>query len=238
VAECLIPWSMSASRCVRAERSGYNRDVHPLHRSALLRLGIAAGVGVLAVVVAVIFAFWYVAAEVGWDAAALTYLALTLPAVWRLDSDHTAHRASSEDPTHAATDLVLLFASVVSLGALGVVLVRAGDTHGATELILTVLGVFSVVVSWTVVHVTYMLRYARLYYSDPVGGVSFNQDDPPCYSDFAYLAFTIGMTFQVSDTSLASRPMRATALKQALLSYLFGTVILATTINFVAGLAR
>jgi uncharacterized membrane protein len=98
--------------------------------------------------------------------------------------------------------------------------------------------VFSVVISWTLVHVTYMLRYARIYYSKPVGGVSFNQDDPPCYADFAYLAFTVGMTFQVSDTSLSSRAMRTTALKQALLSYLFGTVIVATTVNFVAGLAR
>jgi uncharacterized membrane protein len=65
----------------------------------------------------------------------------------------------------------------------------------------------------------------------------FNQNVPSRYSDFAYLAFTIGMTFQVSDTDLKTPAIRSTALRQALLSYLFGAVILATTINPVAGLA-
>jgi uncharacterized membrane protein len=64
------------------------------------------------------------------------------------------------------------------------------------------------------------------------------QDDPPRYADFAYLAFTIGMTFQVSDTDLKTTEIRATALRHALLSYLFGSVILAATINLIAGLAR
>jgi uncharacterized membrane protein len=69
------------------------------------------------------------------------------------------------------------------------------------------------------------------------GGVSFNQHDPPGYLDFAYLAFTIGMTFQVSDTDIRSSAIRATALRHALLSYLFGAVILATSVNFVVSLS-
>jgi uncharacterized membrane protein len=68
--------------------------------------------------------------------------------------------------------------------------------------------------------------------------VDFNQEDPPRYTDFAYMAFTIGMTFQVSDTQLTTAEVRATALRHALLSYLFGSVILAATINLLAGLAR
>jgi uncharacterized membrane protein len=72
----------------------------------------------------------------------------------------------------------------------------------------------------------------------PDGGVDFNQDDPPRFSDFAYLAFTIGMTYQVSDTELTTPATRGTALRHALLSYLFGAVILAATINLIAGLAR
>jgi uncharacterized membrane protein len=52
------------------------------------------------------------------------------------------------------------------------------------------------------------------------------------------LAFTIGMTFQVSDTDLTTKEVRRTALHHAMLSYLFGTVIVATTINLVAGLVR
>lgn len=90
--------------------------------------------------------------------------------------------------------------------------------------------------SWTVLHTVSLLHYARLYYTAPEGGVDFNSDEPPEYSDFAYLAFTIGMTCQVSDTNLTSEPMRRAALGHALLSFVFGTFILAMTINAVAGL--
>ncbi|MDQ1394509.1 MAG: hypothetical protein QOF30_3486, partial [Acidimicrobiaceae bacterium] len=55
---------------------------------------------------------------------------------------------------------------------------------------------------------------------------------------FAYLAFTIGMTYQVSDTNLTSQEIRRTALRHGLLSYLFGTVIIAATINLAAGLVK
>jgi uncharacterized membrane protein len=44
------------------------------------------------------------------------------------------------------------------------------------------------------------------------------------------------MTYQVSDTSLQDSGMRATALRHALLFYLFGSVILATVINLMASL--
>jgi uncharacterized membrane protein len=83
-----------------------------------------------------------------------------------------------------------------------------------------------------------MLRYARLYYTGADGGISFNEDDPPAYSDFAYLAFTIGMTFQVSDTNIEDKTIRRTALRQALISYLFGAVLVAMTVNVGASLLR
>ncbi len=96
----------------------------------------------------------------------------------------------------------------------------------------------SIVLSWAMVHTVFTTRYARLYYTGGDGGVDFNEDDPPRFSDFAYLSFTIGMTFQVSDTNLTSKDVRATALRHALLSYLFGAVILAATVNLLAGLAK
>ena len=82
-----------------------------------------------------------------------------------------------------------------------------------------------------------MLRYASLYHSNG-GGISFPGTDMPDYGDFAYLALTIGMTYQVSDTALKDRTIRRTALRHALLSFVFGTGILAVTINVVAGLFR
>ncbi len=95
----------------------------------------------------------------------------------------------------------------------------------------------SVLLAWAVVHTVYALRYADLYYSLE-GGIQFNEVEAPDYRDFAYLAFTIGMTYQVSDTNLQAKAIRHTALRHALLSYLFGTAIIAMTINIVAGLAH
>ena len=83
----------------------------------------------------------------------------------------------------------------------------------------------------------YALRYARLYYAEPIGGVDFHAEDQPDYRDFAYLAVTIGMTFQVSDTDLTVKPIRRLAIQHALLSYLFGAVIVALMINIVGSLA-
>jgi uncharacterized membrane protein len=158
--------------------------------------------------------------------------------VWHLDAERTARQAVAEDPGRAATDVLLLTASVASLVAVGLVIVRAGNSSGAAESLQAGLSLASVVLSWAVVHTVFMLRYASLYYSGPDGGVDFNQDAPPRYTDFAYLAFTIGMTFQVSDTELTTTDVRGTALRHALLSYLFGAVILAATINLIAGLAN
>jgi len=67
-------------------------------------------------------------------------------------------------------------------------------------------------------------------------GITFPGGDEPDYLDFAYLAFTLGMTFQVSDNTVKSRSMRRTVLVHCLMSYLFGTVIIATSINVLAGL--
>jgi uncharacterized membrane protein len=96
----------------------------------------------------------------------------------------------------------------------------------------------AVVLSWGMVHTVFTARYARLYYTGTDGGIDFNSYDPPGYADFAYVAFTIGMTFQVSDTDLQTKAMRRTALRHALLSYLCGAVVIAVTINLLAGLAN
>jgi uncharacterized membrane protein len=184
------------------------------------------------------FGPWELAPLLGWDTAALTYVAWMWSTVWHLDAERTARQAVAEDPGRAATDVLLLTASVASLVAVGLVIVRAGNSSGTSESLQAGLCLASVVLSWSVVHTVFTLRYASLYYVGTDGGVDFNQDDPPRYTDFAYMAFTIGMTFQVSDTELTSADIRSTALRHALLSYLFGAFILAATINLIAGLAR
>ncbi len=208
-----------------------------LKRSARLRVVVAALVGIASAVAGAALGSRALALLIGWDAAAFTYITWVWLAVGRLSDAQTERHAGTEDPGAAFADVVLLVASVASLLAVGLVI--AGASGGHTSVVATVgLAVVSVVLSWTVVHTVFMLRYARLYYSGASGGIDFNGGAKPRYADFAYLAFTIGMTFQVSDTGLRTSRLRATALQQALLSYLFGTVIVATTINLVVGLGK
>jgi uncharacterized membrane protein len=173
----------------------------------------------------------------GWDVGAALLLAWIWSDICRLDEQQTSRLASLEDPGRTLSDGVLLTASVASLGAVGQLLFHQGP-GGISDAGRAALGVVSVVLSWGIVHTVYTLRYARIYYDEPVGGIDFNEEEPPSYLDFAYLAFTIGMTFQVSDTNIRTKAMRAAALGHALWSYLFGTAIIAVTVNLLVSCSR
>jgi uncharacterized membrane protein len=203
-----------------------------------VRVALSATAGVAAAVIVVVVGPWWLAPLAAWDIAAAVLLGWTWRSLWPLDGKLTAKHATEESPNRTNTDLLLLGGSVVSLAAVGLVLVRASSEGGLEKGLLVATGVVSIVLAWGVVHTVYTLRYAKLYYQGTPKGVDFNEDDPPCYSDFAYLALTIGMTFQVSDTDLTTRAMRRLALRHALLSYMFGALIIATTINLIAGLGQ
>jgi uncharacterized membrane protein len=175
---------------------------------------------------------------VGWDITALTYVVWMWLTVWRMNQPQTKAHASTEDPGRAFSDVVLIFASVISIVAIGFMIMQASSAEGLEKGIEVFLGLFSVVASWAVVHTTYTLKYAHLYYGRPEGGVNFNQKAALKYTDFAYLAFTVGLTFQVSDTDVGNSEIRKAILKHMLLSYLFGAVIIATTINTIANLGK
>jgi uncharacterized membrane protein len=174
----------------------------------------------------------------GWDVAVLIYLAWTWGAVQGLDPEVTAQLSNREDPSTPVADLVVIGAGTAMLAAVGFALAKAGEATGGMKAYLVTLGLVSVVLSWAVVHTVFALKYARAYYSEPAGGIEFNEDEPPNYIDFAYYAFTIGMTFQVADTNITSRAVRRTTLHHALLSYLFGSVLLGLVINVVATLLK
>jgi uncharacterized membrane protein len=204
--------------------------------SAGMRLAVAGLVGLLTAVVTLLLGAPKYAPAIGWDAAASSVLLWIWLTIWPMDSKATAAHATREDPTRPVGDGVLLGASVVSLVAVGFFLVQAAAARGATRDMLAAVGVVTVALSWLVVHTVFTLRYAQLFHTGHDGGIDFNQSTPPRYSDFAYLSFTIGMAFAVSDTDLKTPAIRAAALRHALLSYLFGAVIIATMINLVAGL--
>ncbi|MBM0232152.1 DUF1345 domain-containing protein [Micromonospora sp. STR1_7] len=204
--------------------------------------GQLALVGVVGIVVGAVLALVLpptLAPLAGWDAAALSWLVLVWRKIWPLDSDRTAALAVHEDPNRAIRDVLLLVACSASLLAVALVVASAhAAPTGLARDLYGGLGVLSVLLSWLVVHTVFAARYARIYYTGPDGGVNFNQPEPPRYSDFAYVAFTIGTTFQVSDTNLTSNEMRRTVLRHSMLSYLFGAFIIAVTVNLIAGLAR
>jgi uncharacterized membrane protein len=204
--------------------------------SAAGRWSIGAVIGVVSGVTAGFFTIWEAAVLIGFDiavAAVLSWVWLNLHA---LSPQETQRHALREDPSVRLSELLVLTAGVAVLVAVGLLLIRAAQASGGTKAYLISLGIVSVALAWSLVHTVFTLRYARAYYGKPVGGIDFNEDDPPSYLDFAYLAVTIGMTFQVSDTNLTSKAMRRIALSHALLSYLFGAVIVALVINVVSSL--
>jgi uncharacterized membrane protein len=203
---------------------------------AARRAIVGAACGVVAAAVAVVEgASWSVAALFFSDVSALVFVGWVWLSVGRVDAAATARIARAEDASRTAADAVLLGAAGASLLAVVFTLAQAGAATSPERGLLTALAIGSVALAWTSVHTVFLLRYARLYYSPPEGGIDFH-DEAPEYRDFAYLALTIGMTFQVSDTDLTRKRIRRAALHHALLSYVFGTVIVATTVSSVAGL--
>lgn len=205
--------------------------------SASRRLATSVVVGVVVGGVAAFLAAWQISVLVAWCGVAATFVGVAWATMLKADSGRTRAIATREDESRVTADLVVLAASIASLVGVAFILVKASSAKGLAVAGMTGLGVVSVVLAWVMVHTVFTLRYAHLYYSGS-GGIDFNEKDDPDYRDFAYLAFTIGMTYQVSDTDLQTKAIRRTALRQGLLSYLFGTAIIAMTINIVAGLAH
>jgi uncharacterized membrane protein len=202
-----------------------------------LLLSVAAGV-VVGVIALVAGGGWAVALTAGWGAVAL----VTAGGIWlRIQSmgpAETAAHAQAEDYSAAMSDSIVLGASVASLAAVGSALIEARHQSGTDKGLLILLAVVVVAVSWAAVHLVFTVRYGDLYYGDPVGGVGFNEEERPDYRDFAYFALTIGMTYQVSDTTITDKSVRRLVTRHALLSYLFGAVIVALAINAVASLLQ
>jgi uncharacterized membrane protein len=193
--------------------------------------------GVVAAAVTASFGEWAFAPTVGWCVSSAVYSTWVWIAIHSKDAEETAETAGAEEPNRTIADLLVVILSLASLFAVGFVLVQASESHGATKLLLGLLALLSVALSWVMLHTLFTLRYAVLYYNGSEGGVDFNQKEKPQYTDFAYLAFVLGMTYQVSDTNIGDHGIRVTVLRHSLLSFVFGSVILASTINLIVGLS-
>ena len=132
-----------------------------------------------------------------------------------------------------------------ALGALASIVVLLVSNHVHADPAATATALAAIFMAWAGLHLMYAARYAYLYYTPSAGGIDFNDPNHrPAFRDFFYFSYNLGMTYQVSffffffffDTSVSNPAIRAVALRHCLLSYAFGTIILATAINLVVGL--
>jgi len=157
---------------------------------------------------------------------------VTWASIGRMTPLQTAGHATREVPGGWTVHLLLTVAALASLAGIVVLILQPPDSRIAAA----AGSLLVVVASWATVQTLHALRYAREFYR--VGdGVDFHMAEAPSYADFAYMAFTVGMSFAISDTDLTTPAMRKIALGHALLAYLFGTVFLAALVNILASLS-
>jgi len=214
--------------------------IKKINSSSTIRLLVALIAGIAIAIIGTLSQLGSISILIGWEGAVIIFITWIWLIIWPMSHARTAAFALREDPGRVGVDILLTLASIASLVAVGFALFEAHMTADTIQqLLLTLISLFGVVVSWILIHTLYALRYARFYYSKEITGtIDFKNDHVPAYSDFLYVAFTIGMTFQVSDTDMIGTEFRKTALRHALLSYVFGTVIVATTISLIAGLGK
>ncbi len=151
--------------------------------------------------------------------------------------------ASLQDSSRTFIFLLIIAAACASVFAVFIVLGSTGHLSRVSLTRHVLLAILSVIFSWALVHVTFALRYAHLYYASKEGridsceeGLIIPGEPRPDYFDFAYFSFVIGMTFQVSDIQIDSRKIRRIVLVHSLISFAFNTVIVALSINVISGL--
>ncbi|CAG7843962.1 hypothetical protein USB125703_00180 [Pseudoclavibacter triregionum] len=214
----------------------------PLQHRAIPRLVVSALLGIAVGVVVGMLDDPFIGLGAGWTACAAIASLWTWLVVGRMDGAETRAHASAEDGGRGASDVIWTVAVLASLGGVGMLLV-AGSQQDPSSILHAVLGVLMVVSSWFLIHVLYLLRYAREYWSEAERRpkddepIDFPGDDAPDYFDFAYLAFCLGMAYQVSDTDIRSKLLRKTVFQHTLLSYLLGAVVVACTVNLVVSIA-
>jgi uncharacterized membrane protein len=208
---------------------------------AMSRLAIALGVATLATVATRSLLSGDTAVLLSWDAFVLCYLAMGWAVIALTDESQTRERAQRYDPGGYVIFLMVVFAASASFVAIGFMVgeIRELPFWGRVErLTLSVTALF---LSWLLIHTLFAFHYARLYYFLPKGkvshhaGLKFPDDDEPDYLDFAYYAFVVGMTSQVSDVAVLSRPMRRLTLIHGVLSFIYNIAILAMSINIIGG---
>ncbi|MET3493002.1 DUF1345 domain-containing protein [Variovorax boronicumulans] len=177
----------------------------------------------------------------GWCAGVLVYQALTWWLIETFDARRTRERAQSLDQPNLMILVSMLVVVCVSVVAIAMLLQQVKQLTGWERAGHVLLGVVALAGSWLMMHTIYAFHYAHRYYIDQKsgtadGGLDFpGKDDAPDYFDFLYYSYVIGMTSQVSDVQATSREMRRITLVHSVLAFAFNMLVLALSINVVAG---
>jgi uncharacterized membrane protein len=200
------------------------------------RLFISALIGLL--VVALCPSDWRIATRllVGWDVGIALYLTLALRLMRVADVHRIRLRARLQDEGQFTILALTATAAFASLGAIVALLGMSGAENRQPPQLL--LGVVTILLSWTFTHIMFALHYAHEFYDENAGkggGLLFPGDlREPDYWDFVYFSFVIGMTSQVSDVAITCRPIRHTVSAHGIISFIFNVALLALTVNIAA----
>lgn len=205
-------------------------------RQKWMHFVIAVMLGLVSGLILKVYFNWEISLLMSWNAGAVTAMALMWFNFHPLTGEHTKKVVLTESIRYSFLDIVIIIASCVSLGVVAILV-----TVGKGNPLELGVGLISIPISWSLVHAIYTFHYAELYYKKSYGqkegGVNFNNNELPSFWDFAYLSYTIGMTYQVSDTNFSTTSFRKVALGHAMISFLFNTVIISILVNFIADLA-
>jgi uncharacterized membrane protein len=200
------------------------------------RLFISALIGL--VVIALCPSDWRIATRllVGWDVAIALYLALALRMMAVSEVRHIRLRAKLQDEGQFTILALTAIAALASLGAIVALLGMSEANNRSPSHLL--LGIVTILLSWTFTHIMFALHYAHEFYEQnggKGGGLMFPGDlREPDYWDFVYFSFVVGMTSQVSDVMITCRPIRHTVLAHGIISFVFNVTLLALTVNIAA----
>jgi uncharacterized membrane protein len=181
---------------------------------------------------------------IAWDIGAAAYIALTLTMMAR-SPQRLRYRAQLEDASRWVILSLMIAVTLASLLSIGFVLHEAKNQSGWTADEHVLLACGTILLSWGFAHILFAIHYAQVFYDDApdaedpnavAGGLAFPSEENPDYWDFLYFSFVVGMTCQVSDVQVTGRTMRRLTLSHGIVSFLFNTVILALSINLLAGL--
>jgi uncharacterized membrane protein len=172
---------------------------------------------------------------VGWDAGVALYLVLVYSLMARSQIGEIRVHAARQDEGRLAMLVLTVFAACASLGA---ILAELGTSHGAGRTAVQLaLATTTIALSWAFTHTIFSLHYAHDFYGEPgakQSGLNFPGEEEPDYWDFVYFSFVIGMTSQVSDVAVTSKPIRQTVTAHGIVSFFFNATLLALMVNIAA----